>query len=374
MRSKEKCRKTGFSIILWVVMAVILCASPILKADVTVPAGEKLDIDYPVTGNLYVDGTANLKTGASVTDSIYVQDGGTLNMYSGTVGFFISVALNASGMTIYGTNFAIDGDPIVEYGSYPFPYNTVTGLYGDGSQINLLIMSGIDIHLLEAGVEPPENQLPIADAGPDITIFTNDIATTIINGIATDPDTGDSLQYRWLEGAVEFTSWADVGENDEAPLDLSIILSQYLSVGTHTLTLEVSDGAEIDSDDMILTIEIAPIDIDIKPGSDPNPINQGSNGLIPVAIFSSPEFDATTVLPETVSLGGAGVAVRGKGTKYMAHEQDVNGDGDIDLIVQVETDGLDQVGANGEVELTAETSDGTSIIGYDVIVIVPPEG
>jgi len=37
------------------------------------------------------------------------------------------------------------------------------------------------------------------------------------------------------------------------------------------------------------------IDIDIKPGSDPNSINSKSIGLVPVAIFSSANFDATSV-------------------------------------------------------------------------------
>ena len=127
---------------------------------------------------------------------------------------------------------------------------------------------------------------------------------------------------------------------------------------------------------MITVEEVNPVievGIDIKPGSDLNPINQGSNGLIPVAIFSTTEFAATSILPETVSLGGAEVAVRGKGTKYMAHEEDVNGDGLIDLVVQVETEGLDVVGANGEVILTGETADGISIEGTDYVVIVPPE-
>ncbi|MCJ7728735.1 MAG: hypothetical protein MUO27_02470 [Sedimentisphaerales bacterium] len=52
------------------------------------------------------------------------------------------------------------------------------------------------------------------------------------------------------------------------------------------------------------------MDIDIKPGSWPNAINLGSNGVIPVAILSSQYFDATTVKPESVELGGVGAAVR----------------------------------------------------------------
>ena len=114
------------------------------------------------------------------------------------------------------------------------------------------------------------------------------------------------------------------------------------------------------------------VEIDIKPGIVPNPINPGSNGLVPVAIFSSPEFDATQVDPTTVSLAGASVAVRGKG-KSMAHAEDVNGDGLVDLVVQVETQGFDDLGVGGTVKLTGTTFSGENIVGYDEVVIVPPE-
>jgi len=114
------------------------------------------------------------------------------------------------------------------------------------------------------------------------------------------------------------------------------------------------------------------VNIDIKPGSDPNPINPGSNGLVPVAILSSPEFDATQVDPTSVSLAGASVAVRGK-DKSMAHEEDVNGDGLIDLVVQVETQSFDDLGTGGTIELTGTTFGGENIVGYDEVVIVPPD-
>jgi hypothetical protein len=122
----------------------------------------------------------------------------------------------------------------------------------------------------------------------------------------------------------------------------------------------------IDNIEIFLIIEV---DIDIKPGSDPNPINPGSNGLIPVAILSSPEFAARQVDPTSVTLAGASVAVRGKG-KSMAHEEDVNGDGLVDLVVQVETQGLDDLGTGGTVKLTGTTFNGEAIVGYDEVVIV----
>jgi len=112
--------------------------------------------------------------------------------------------------------------------------------------------------------------------------------------------------------------------------------------------------------------------VDIKPGSYPNSINLGSHGLIPVAILSSDEFDATTVDPETVELGGAGVGIRGKSNKFMAHQEDVNTDGIVDIVVQVATENLEpDFFQNGYAILTGATTDGREIEGADEIRIVP---
>ena len=114
--------------------------------------------------------------------------------------------------------------------------------------------------------------------------------------------------------------------------------------------------------------------IDIKPGSYPNSVNLGSQGVIPVAILTTEDFDATTVDPASVALAGAGVAVRGKGNKLLSNQEDVDGDGDIDLLVQVETENLD-VGAfqDGYAMLTGTTFNGMAIEGSDEIRIVPSE-
>jgi hypothetical protein len=111
------------------------------------------------------------------------------------------------------------------------------------------------------------------------------------------------------------------------------------------------------------------VQIDIKPGSYPNSINLGSNGNVPVAIFSTLDFDATTVNPETVSLAGATVKVKGKGTP-MAFGEDVDGDGLIDLVVHVDTTALELTGSDTDAILEGQTYDGVRIRGTDTVRIV----
>jgi hypothetical protein len=119
------------------------------------------------------------------------------------------------------------------------------------------------------------------------------------------------------------------------------------------------------------------VEIDIKPGSDPNAINLGSNGVIPVAILGSADFDASCVDAGSVSLGSADIAVRGKSDKALASLEDVNDDGFLDLVCHVETENLVPGDIqDGMMELTGNLlpdCDGTPIHGSDYVMIVPPE-
>jgi hypothetical protein len=149
-KNKKNQIRMRLSTILLCILAILLCAAPVLHANVTVPANETCYIDELVDGVLRIDfkGTANLLTGASVTQSIYVLNGGTLNMYSGTVGWFISVSPYAAGMTVYGTGFKVDDYPC-DYGEVTLigGMGTLKGSYGDGSSVNLWVWSNIAINL-----------------------------------------------------------------------------------------------------------------------------------------------------------------------------------------------------------------------------------
>jgi len=115
------------------------------------------------------------------------------------------------------------------------------------------------------------------------------------------------------------------------------------------------------------------IDIDIKPGSDKNPINLKSKGIIPVAILTTEEFDVSDIDIDTVligdrELGGVAVPVASK-------MEDIDGDGDIDILLKfsiqelVAGEAINE--ASIELEITGATDDGILIVGSDTVTVVP---
>jgi hypothetical protein len=119
------------------------------------------------------------------------------------------------------------------------------------------------------------------------------------------------------------------------------------------------------------------VTIDIKPGSDQNSVNLGSNGVVRVAILSTSTFDAATVDPASINLSGAYEKQKGKGT-LMASYKDVNRDGLLDLVIHVQTQTLSlaesttaTTESTPKVTLTGITYNGTIITGSDTIHSVP---
>jgi len=122
------------------------------------------------------------------------------------------------------------------------------------------------------------------------------------------------------------------------------------------------------NDPMVLDVSI-----DIKPGSWPNAINTNSKGVIPVAVLTtstmdgdSVNFDATMVDALSVKFGpNEATAVRGKG-----HIEDVDGDGDLDMVFQFKTQETGIQPGETEACLAGKDVNGQDIKGIDAIMTV----
>jgi hypothetical protein len=132
-------------------------------------------------------------------------------------------------------------------------------------------------------VDVDANCAPVGDAGPDISITTDEFATTIILGLITDVNEGDSLACLWEdENGNQLTPLMDVGLNGQCPLDLSTTYTLG-SVGVYTLTVIGTDWTVATQDSMILTI------VEVDPNAAPD-ANAGPN------ITISYEKIATTII------------------------------------------------------------------------------
>jgi len=132
--------------------------------------------------------------------------------------------------------------------------------------------------------------------------------------------------------------------------------------------------------------------VDIKPGSFPNPLNLKSQGLIPVAICGTADFDVTTIDPQTIRLTREGVedgvapirwSYEDVATPYTGEPcggHELGGDGYLDLTLKFKTQELvATLGLNafkGEVIVLILTGNlkeehgGTPIRGQDCVWIL----
>ena len=110
---------------------------------------------------------------------------------------------------------------------------------------------------------------------------------------------------------------------------------------------------------------VLPIRIDIKPGSETNPLNLTSRGVIPVAVLTTAEFDASELDPATVLFAGA--------SSVQWIQTDIESDGDLDLLFHFKTTRLNLTGTSEEAWLTGSTYDDISVKGSDRIMMVPAQ-
>jgi hypothetical protein len=133
-----------------------------------------------------------------------------------------------------------------------------------------------------------------------------------------------------------------------------------------TLTGYYADGSAIDllfySGTAVFLQNTETNLIDIKPGSDLNSINLKSRGVVPVAVLTTGDFDAGTIDPGTVKFAGA--------EPVRSTLEDVDEDGDLDMLFHFKTQKLNLYENSTKATLTGETFGEVGIEGTDTVRIV----
>jgi len=196
----------------------------------------------------------------------------------------------------------------------------------------------------------------------DWEVFANDVATYQMD-----------FSYTYSgEITLAYVTFQAVGDpGDSCQLQFGDCGNRFL--GTFLANFGGVDVSPLTFDDGTFTI-LSPtieVDIDIKPGSDPNSINPNSKGLIAVAILGSDIFDVTTVDVTTLDFEGASPAHDlTDSIVYTEHLQNVNGDGYTDLVSHYRTQDTGIAKGDTDATLTGQTTGGTPITGTDSIMTV----
>lgn len=177
-----------------------------------------------------------------------------------------------------------------------------------------------------------------------------------------------------INGDNEFTR---LSSRDEwSNLNFSYAEIGRLSLGAPIAYPDIMSIGEPDMTRVQLMEGIWVVLTDIKPGSEPNAINCHNQGtLITVALMTTERFDATTVDHTTVSFEGATeIHINRRTGVPQRHEEDVDGDGDMDLVFHFMLADTTLTCDSTEGTLTGETYDGMQIVGTDSIWVNPANG
>ena len=174
----------------------------------------------------------------------------------------------------------------------------------------------------------------------------------------------------YVDGEVSFSR---AGADDWAPARPNLALARgdrlyagddanlELQIGPRAF-LRAGEGAELGRPPEL------PIAIDIKPGSATNSINTTSNGKIPVAILSTPAFNA----PQEVDIVSLRFGRTGAehSFAFCSAADDVNRDALPDLVCHFRTDETGLTVGDQSATLRGSTIDGQGLMGTDTVRVL----
>lgn len=192
-----------------------------------------------------------------------------------------------------------------------------------------------------------------------------DVSAVLIDAGTGLPLVGETITFT-LDGLPPVSAVTDASGTAATTLPIP----SDMITGTYDITARFAGSADYfpcSDTDPFLVEDIIQVSIDIKPGSWPNSINLGQFGVTPVAVLTTSSFDAATVDGSTVRFGPNQVLA----LRWAL--EDVDADGDTDMILHFSTRALGLTASSTEATLTGQTLGGGEIQGTDAVRIVPPK-
>jgi hypothetical protein len=320
--------------------------------------------------------------------SWWTGDGNANDLIGGNHGTLRNGATFAAG--VVGQAFSFDGvddyvevtsSPTLQFGTGDFTIDFWARILDPFVNTQALVTTqathtdppGIVVH--SRGISPPVNTVlfDIADGGNKQTITVPVPTDLQFHHFAFTRSGTDIKGY--VDGVDQTTVLTAAGvANMDSPADLlfgrsgsSSIAPQYFAGQLDELeifnrALSAAEVATLFNAGSAGKCKVN-VEIDINPGSFPNSVNPRNNEVVPVAILTTATFDATTVNPMSVRFGPNGAGeVHGQG-----HLEDVDGDGDLDLVLHFRTQAAGIVCGATSASLTGQTFGGQSISGTDSV-------
>ena len=113
----------------------------------------------------------------------------------------------------------------------------------------------------------------------------------------------------------------------------------------------------------VLSAQAIRVVIDVKPGDTPTTIEPARGGMLPVAILTTAQFDASTVDPSSVRVGPTGTEAEA----FKSMPEDVNKDGRPDLLLLVRVEEMRVECRETLIRLTGMTMRGAAIEGSEAV-------
>ncbi len=275
-------------------------------------------------------------------------------------------ALNAQGILVFGLNTDGPDSGI----NMPYPNTWYSG-------------SSEPVQQQQDSITSATGGLSFYDVGSGGTSIEDAIVISIVGGVeilsnitlSLSGDDGDFTVSPWSQTIVG--TWTSKNSPVKGCFTFDATAPGFEDIANFDMVL-LGNGAELDRSSVCLDTMIK-VALDIKPSSWPNPLNVKSNGVLPVAIPGTCDFDILKVNPKTLKLEGVSLKRFDYEDVCTYNDQSKGPDGLLDLTMKFDKQAI--VSAIGPVNdgqivvltLTGNLYDdygGTPIEGIDVVLIL----